>query len=155
MERHPATACNVNIKRELLRSWIFFSTIWSLCFLGLAVSPAGTGTGQADEVWACGWTTTAAWGKNGQVFMTRYQVKGNILLSGSEQQPDQGQYQILQNNQYGLVASSGISDERDNKSNVVVSSVLINKKTGQFRELRIVLESGVPNVVSGICMRSG
>lgn len=48
-----------------------------------------------NEVWACG--RTASWG-NGATFMTRYEVKGNVLLSGNERQPDQVQYQILANN---------------------------------------------------------
>jgi hypothetical protein len=97
----------------------------------IAVIPAGAGSAETDEVWSCGWTWAASPTGKDTVYMTRYQVKGSVLLSGSPPDPAQAKYQILDNNEYGLVASHGFSDERDGKSNVVVSTVQIDKKTGR------------------------
>src|SRR6516165_2919263 len=120
----------------------------------IAVIPAGAGSAETDEVWSCGWTWAASPTGKDTVYMTRYQVKGSVLLSGSPPDPAQAKYQILDNNECGLVASHGFSDDRDGKSNVVVSTVQIDKKTGRYRHLSMTLASGVPDVTSGTCMSS-
>ena len=129
-----------------------FTAITAVVIAGTAYAEPAASAVATDEVWACGWT--ASWG-NGATFMTRYEAKGNVLLSGNERQPDQAQYQILANNRYGLVAASAISDERDNHSNVVGSIVMIDNTTGQYRSLSMNLQSGVPDVIKGICMNLG
>ena len=82
----------------------------------------------------------------------RFQVAGTRLIEGQFQDG----YRILQNNEYGLVATFAISEvEKDQQQPTVGAfTVVINKGTGEFWLATVMAgqSSAVNQSVSGTCI---
>jgi hypothetical protein len=120
------------VRRLMLRS------ILALYLTLLSVSAA------YGETWVC----TYADDQKPQTSTTKFVVNGNDLIQEDKH------YQILENNEIGLIAVHGFS-RLDTPTNpvLVVLAVLIEKQTGQFK-WRGVLNTGNISSNHGHCIKN-
>jgi hypothetical protein len=106
----------------------------------------------ADEIWTC---TYPGFSQDRRPVIQRYRQQGDIL------DVDQGswreEYRMLENNQFGLVASSSISKIEPNQSepSIGARTIVINKRTGEFLWSNLFLgePDRVNSPVHGTCIR--
>lgn len=108
-----------------------------------------TTTSAAAEAWTCSYM-----GQDHEASLTRFEVSPPDLVETEFQK----HYRILENNDYGLVAASSISqiEKGDKTPTVGVTTVVINKGTGEFWLSIILAGQGqsVNHPVHGKCLKS-
>ena len=86
----------------------------------------------ANEAWAEAWTCTAMMEGIKGPFLFRFVVLGNEVMDARTNE----KYRLLQNNEYGLVATYPFSDIVQGRSvipTVGATTIIINKATQEFR----------------------
>jgi hypothetical protein len=98
----------------MLRMWM----------LVLATLAAPAEDAHAEEIWTCNYSGPLST----EPTLIRFQVSGTTLIEAQFQD----RYRILENNEYGLVAT--LADSKVEKDHVTVDAftVVINKGTGEF-----------------------
>jgi hypothetical protein len=86
--------------------------------------------GAANGAWAEAWTCTYMIEGLKEPLLNRFLILGNELVEAKTND----HYRLLQNNEYGLVATYAISEieEGQKKPSVGVIAIIINKTTGEF-----------------------
>jgi len=119
--------------------------MWMLVLANLA-APA---IAQAEDAWSCNYSGPLSTGPT----LIRFQVSGTTLIEAEFKD----RYSILENNEYGLVATHAVSRvEKDHKQPTIGAfTVVISKGTGEFwLATAIAGESNTVNQsVSGMCRR--
>jgi hypothetical protein len=95
-------------------------------FLVTAVLVAGTTGAEASEAWTCSYSLSA----DSEPLIIRFEMSPPDLIDTSSQD----HYRILQNNDYGLVATLAVSGFQEGQKDPAVGavSIVINKSTGEF-----------------------
>ena len=101
-------------------------TVLMVAFALLSIATSA----QAAEVWTCTYTYTVRMGTPPEPWLIRLEVSPPDLIDSGSQQ----HYRILQNNDYGLVATLGISEIQAGQKDPTIGavSIVINKGTGEF-----------------------
>lgn len=80
---------------------------------------------QASDVWTCTYTVEGS-----EPVLARFEVlPPDVVVEDGE---NKDHYRILQNNEYGLVATLSVSEWRGGAPSVGAVSIVINKGTGEF-----------------------
>jgi len=108
-----------------------------------------TATSAASETWTCSYV-----GQGNEADIMRFEVSPPDIIENVYKK----RYPILENNDYGLVAASPISqtEKGDKAPTVGVTTLVINKGTGEFW-LSIILTGHGPAVnkpVQGKCLKN-
>jgi hypothetical protein len=92
----------------------------------LAISATSVAAAPAQEAWNCNYSGPLSTGPTA----IRFQISGERLIEGQFRDG----YRIVQNNEYGLIATLAISQaEKDQQQPTVGAvTVVINKGTGSF-----------------------
>jgi hypothetical protein len=85
---------------------------------------------EAAEAWTCTYTVPIGSGTVSDPVLTRFEVSPPDLIEAKHHH----HYRILQNNDFGLVAASSISEIEEAQKDPTVGAftVVINKRTGEF-----------------------
>jgi hypothetical protein len=97
-----------------------------LASAALIIFAASIGPLRADEAWTC----TYAAPNDGSPTLIRYRITGNDFIESNLKE----RFQILQNNQDGLVATSSVAEIEPNQDRPTVgaTTLIIDKRTGAF-----------------------
>jgi hypothetical protein len=99
-------------------------------FLLTAVLVAGATSAEASEAWTCSYSTVPGLPTDTSPVLIRFELTPPDLIDTKTHD----HYRILQNNDYGLVATLSISEieEGHKEPTVGAVTVVINKGTGEF-----------------------
>jgi hypothetical protein len=108
-----------------------------------------TSFAMADENWVCTYQNPSDIQKP---LIARYVIKNGELVGNKANDS----YRILQNTQYGIVATSSISDFDPSQGVVTIgaSTVLINKKTGDAIVIISMLGEASSEHIRGKCTKA-